>query len=797
MGTLIQDLKFGMRQLRRNPGFTVVAIITLALGIGVNAVIFSVINAVLLRPLAYKDPDRIVSIWAGIPSMNISGAFVEYNTFTDYWRAQSHSFESMIAYTPVFANLVTGGEPERVLAFRVNAGFMEMAGIRPEAGRAFLPSEDQPGAPRVAMVTHSLWMRRFGGDPTLIGRPIVVDRNSYTVVGIVPANFDLYDREAGLYMPIAASTARVAGEPSVGVHARLKPGISVEAAQAEISGLCRRWVQATHYPKDWGARVWRLHDYAVRDVRLSLVVLAIAVGLVLLIACANVAGLLLARAASRQREIAIRSAMGAGAGRIVRQLLSESLLLSLMAGAVGLFAAWGGARALAAAPGYLPFQDTVAIDAPVLWFTLGATMLTVLLFGLAPGLAASRAGLATHLQESGRTGEGFRHSRLREILVVTEVALALLLAIGAALTARSLMRLQAVDPGFNADGVLTASLTLPEENYSKPETRVNFFQTLLERLRAVPGVKAVSMVSHLPFSYSKSGGDVVIEGAPPRQAGEKLIVFNRSIDAGYFQAMQVRLLRGRYFNENDPVGSGVAIINETMARRCWPKQDPVGKRFGDGKDHWLTVVGVVANMRQMSLADEPDMESYVPYRQSPGFTMGLVLRTTMDPLRLAPPLRSAIAKQDKELPVSEIGTIVGNIAHSTRERRLTVAMFAAFALLALALAAVGIYGVIAYSVARRTHEIGIRMALGAEKNDVLRMVVGQGLKLALIGVAIGVIGALALTRFLASLLYGVKPTDPVTFVAVSVILTAVALLACYIPARRAAKVDPMVALRCE
>jgi predicted permease len=326
---------------------------------------------------------------------------------------------------------------------------------------------------------------------------------------------------------------------------------------------------------------------------------------------------------------------------------------------------------------------------------------------------------------------------------------------------------------------------------------VNFFQTLLERLRAVPGVKAVSMVSHLPFSYSKSGGDVVIEGAPPRQAGEKLIVFNRSIDAGYFQAMQVRLLRGRYFNENDPVGSGVAIINETMARRCWPKQDPVGKRFGDGKDHWLTVVGVVANMRQMSLADEPDMESYVPYRQSPGFTMGLVLRTTMDPLRLAPPLRSAIAKQDKELPVSEIGTIVGNIAHSTRERRLTVAMFAAFALLALALAAVGIYGVIAYSVARRTHEIGIRMALGAEKNDVLRMVVGQGLKLALIGVAIGVIGALALTRFLASLLYGVKPTDPVTFVAVSVILTAVALLACYIPARRAAKVDPMVALRCE
>ena len=797
MSTLIQDLKYGLRQLRRNPGFTAIAVLTLALGIGVNTAMFSVVNAVLLRPLAYKDPDRLVSIWAEIPSMNISGAFVEYNTFAEYWRAQSHSFESMSAYTPAWANLTTGGDPQRVLAFRVDAGFLAMAGVRPELGRAFLPSEDQPGAPRVAMVSHRLWMQRFGGDRTLIGRAIMLDRNSYTVVGIVPANFNLYDREAGIYMPIATSTARVAGMPSVGVYARLKPGVSVKAAQVEISGLCRRWVQATHYPRDWSARVWRLHDYDVRNVRLSLVVLAIAVGLVLLIACANVAGLLLARAASRQREIAIRSALGAGAGRIVRQLLSESLLLGLLAGALALFAAWGATRALAAAPGYVPFQDTVAIDAPVLWFMLGATLLTVLLFGLTPGLAASHPRLAGHLQESSRTGEGITHSRLREILVVTEVALALLLAIGAMLTTRSLIRLQAVDPGFNADGVLTASLTLPEENYSKPETRVNFFETLIERLSAIPGVKSASMVSHLPFSYSKSGGDVTIEGAPPRQPGDKLIVFGRSIDPGYFQAMQVRLLRGRFFNAHDPVGPPVAIINETMARRCWPNQDPVGKRFGDGKGHWLTVVGVVASMRQSSLADEPDMESYVPYRQSPGFTMGLVLRTTMDPLQMAPALRSAVARQDKEMPVSEIGTLVVNIAHSTRERRLTVGLFAAFALLAMVLAAVGIYGVISYSVARRTHEIGIRMALGAKRSDVLRLVVGQGLKLALIGVAVGIAAALALTRFLASMLYGIQPTDPLTFIAVSLILIGVALLACYIPARRAAKVDPMVALRYE
>jgi putative ABC transport system permease protein len=571
----------------------------------------------------------------------------------------------------------------------------------------------------------------------------------------------------------------------------------VEAAQAEINGLCGRWIAATHYPRDWGARVWRLHDYAVRDVRMSLAALAVAVGLVLLIACANVASLLLARAAARQREMTIRSALGASAGRIVRQLLSEGLVLGVAAGALGLFAAWCVAHTLAAAPGYLPFQDTVVIDAPVLWFTLGATLLTMLLFGLAPGLAAARGGIAGRLQGDSRTGEGIHQSRAREILVVAEVSLALLLAIGATLTARSLMRLQAVDLGFKAEGVLTASLTLPEENYAAPQARVNFFEALLKRVRTIPGVKAAGMVSHLPFGYSKSGGDVVVEGAPPRQPGEKLIVFQRSIDPGYFQAMQVPLLRGRFFNAHDPAGPPVAIINETMARRCWPNQDPVGKRFGDGKAHWTTVVGVVADMRQTSLADGPDMESYIPYRQAPGFTMGLALRTTMNPALLAPELRYAVAEEDKELPVSEIGTIVGNIAHSTRERRLTAALFAAFAVLAMVLAAVGIYGVISFSVARRTHEIGVRMALGAERHDVLRLIIGQGLKLALIGVATGIAGALALTRFLASLLYGIAPTDPITFTAVSLVLVGVALLACYIPARRAAKVDPMVALRYE
>jgi putative ABC transport system permease protein len=797
MNTLFQDLKYGLRMLAKNPGFTTVAVLTLALGIGANTAMFSVVNAVLLRPLSYKDPDRLVSIWAGIPSMNISGAFVEYNTFADYWRAKNQSFQSMVAYTPGWVNMTSGAVPQRVFSYRVNAGFLTMIGIKPQSGREFSPAEDEPGAPRVAMVSHRMWMRDFGGDPAVIGRAIVLDRTSYTVVGILPANFDFYDREADLYMPIATSTARAPGEPSVGVNARLKPGVSVAAAQAEIDGLSRRWVEDTHYPKDWGARVWRVRDFAVREVRLSVVVLAAAVGLVLLIACANVANLLLARAATRQHEIAIRSTLGATPRRIIRQLLSESALLGLVAGALGLLAAWGGVSALAAAPGYLPFQDTVAIDTPVLWFTLGAALLTILLFGLAPGLAAAHAGLAENLQEGGRAGEGKLRAHLREGLVVTEVALALLLAIGATLTARSLIRLQAVDPGFNADGVLTAYLTLPEESYAKPAERVNFFRTVLERFRTLPNVKAASMVSHLPFSYSKSGGDVTIEGAPPRRPGEKLIVFERSIDPDYFKSMGVRLLRGRFFDGQDPDRTPVAIINEAMARRCWPRQDPVGKRFGDGKDHWMTVVGVVANMRQTSLVDEPDMESYVPYRQSPGATMGLVIRTSMDPLRLAPTLRTAVGEVDRELPVSDVGTLAGNIAHSTREWRFTVALLGAFALLAMVLAAVGIYGVISYSVARRTHEIGVRMALGAERGRIIGMVVGRAALLGGVGVAIGIAGALALSQLLRSMLYGVSATDPVAFLGVSMFLLLVAAMAGYVPARRATKVDLTVALRYE
>jgi len=795
---MLKDVSYAFRMMGRNPGVTAVAVLTLALGIGANTAMFSVVNAVLLRPLPYNNPEQLVTIPAQIPSMNIFGAFVEYNTYAEWWRGQSRSFLSMSAYTPGWVSLTSVNDPERLFLCRVSAGFLAMIGVRPAVGRDFLADDDRPGAARVAMVSHGLWKRRFGGDPAVIGRPIVLDKNAYTVVGVLPPDFEFYGREVDVYIPFAASTARAPGELSVGVYARLRPGVSVAAAQAEIDGLCRRWVQQYHYPKDWGAHVWPLRDYYVREVRSSVVVLAVAVGLVLLIACTNVANLLLVRAAARHREIAIRSTLGAGQRRIIRQLLTESVLLGLTAGALGLAAAWGGVRVLASASGYLPFQETVSIDGPVLLFTLGAALLTVLLFGLAPAMASARTDLAEGLKEGGRAGgDGVQRNRFRAALVVLEVALALLLVIGATLTARSLVRLQGVDPGFNADGVLTAYVSLPPESYAEPSRRVNFYRALLDRLKTMPGVKAAGMVSHLPFSYSKSASDVIVEGAPPPRPGEKLIVFGRSVDPKYFEAMKVRLLRGRFFEAKDPTGPPLAIINENMARRCWPDQDPIGKRFGDEQGNWVTVVGVIADMRQTSLADAPDMESYMPHAQWPAADMALVIRTAMDPMRLAPVIRAAVRELDKDLPVSEIGTLRNSISHSTRSQRFSAALFGAFAAMALLLASVGVYGIISYSVARRTHEIGVRMALGAERGAIVGMVVGRAMLLGGVGVVLGIAGGLALTRLLRSMLYEVSATDPAVFVGVSLFLLAVVAVAGYFPARRAAKVDPTMALHHE
>jgi putative ABC transport system permease protein len=793
---MFNDLIYAVRNMTRNPGLSTAVVLTLSLGIGLNAAMFGIIDAVLLRPLPYREPGRLVTILARIPSLRLEGAFVEYNTFAEFWRAQSRSFEAMWASTPAQVNLTSGGEPERLLMNRVNAGFLSMIGTRTALGREFLPDEDLPGAPRVAILSDALWKRRFSSDSSVIGRSVVLDNNTYTIVGVLPPDFDFYPREVDIYAPIAASTARTPTEPTVGVHARLKPGVTIASAQAEIDWLCRRFAQQYPYPKDWGARVWPLHEFRVRGVRQSFLVLAAAVAIVLLIACANVANLLLARASARRREMAVRSALGARRSRIVRQLLTENAMFGVLGGAFGLLFAWAAIRSLPATLVQLPATRPIGIDLRVLCFTFAAASITTLLFGLAPALATVEGGLAESLKDGGRSGESLRRSRFREVLIVVEVALALMLVIGATLTVRSLQHIAAVDPGFNPGGVLTASISLPAVSYDKEQSRVAFFKALLQRLEAAPGVKSASMVSDLPFSYSKSGADVSVEGEP-LPSGTQVIAFGRSIDPKYFATLQVRLLKGRRFSAQDTAGAPIAIVNETMARRYWPHRDPIGKRFRLGRGAWIGVVGVTADMRQNSLSEEPDAEYYMPHAQSPSPSMGLVLRADSDPLRLAPALRAAVRELDTSLPVSDIAVLSDSVDASTSTQRLSTTLFGLFALLALLLATVGIYGVISYSTSRRTREIGLRLALGAERRRISAMVVGRAAFLGGVGVAAGLAGGLLLSRLLGSMLYGVSATDPTAFVGAAVFLLALAVLAGYIPARRAARVDPVILLRNE
>ena len=790
-----KDLRFALRSMAANSGVTAIAVLTLALGIGTNTAMFSVIHAVLLKPLPLADPGRLTMIWARIPRMNIANAFAEYNTFAE-WRA-ARSFESMAAYTHTSGNLAYGDQPQRLKILRVTSNFLAVCGVGPALGRDFLREEDQPGGTRVAMLTDALWKKRFGAEPNVLGRSIVIDGTSYAIVGVLPQEFDLVTED--LLTPIAQSTARAPGAPTVGVYARLKPGVSMAAAQAEIDKLSSAWARQYQYPGDWSARVWAIRDFLVRDVATSITVLAVAVALVLLIACANVANLLLARAGARQREIAIRSALGADRGRIVRQLLTESALMGAVAAGIGLFLAWGSVRALAAAEVSLPFLKKVAMNAPVLGFTVAAALVTTMLFGMAPALAASRTDLVEDLKEGGRgTGESAARGRFRAGLVVIEIALALLLVIGATLTIRSLANLQAVNPGFNPEAILTADIVLPPSTYAAPPRRIDFFKTLLEKVAATPGVAAAGMATNPPFSGSKSGNDVRAEGAPPPKLGENLIAFFRSVDPGYFSALQMRLVRGRYFTERDPAGPPVAIVNEAMVRRLWPNLDPVGKRFAPGRSvTWLTVVGVVSDVKSLSLADPPDLEYYLPYKMSPAPAMSLVVRTKLGAPRLSAVLRASVRELDRELPVSEVTALSDSIARSTSARRFSVTLLGMFAGLALLLAAVGIYGIVAHSVTRRMHEIGVRISLGAHPRKIAGMVVRWALLLGGAGVAIGAGGSLALTRLLRSMLYGVSATDPAVFVAASAFLLVVAAVAAYIPARRAARVDPLVALRHE
>lgn len=803
---MLQDIQFGLRILARNPSVTALSTIALALGIGGSTLIFSVVHAVLLKPLPVADPDRLVWIWANSPRRNLAYAFTAYSTYAE-WKAGSSSFESMSAYAPAPATLLVGNEPERLDVLRVNAAFFTMLGTSPVVGRNFLAEEDQPGAPRVAILSYALWERRFGRDTSVIGRSINLDGESVAVTGVLPSGFafgavesTFPNRTADIYVPIAHSTARGtrgAPSPSVGVYARLRPSIPIERAQAEIDAVSRRLEAAYADMKGMGAQVWRVRDFTVRDVRLSLLVLSGAVGLVLLIACSNVANLLLVRASVRQREIALRTALGAGRWRILRQLLTESVILGVCGGVAGLALAAAGTRLVSRyGPERIPFLKEASLNGRVFAFAILASLLTGILFGLAPALAAFRVRLSETLKEGSiAAGESRARNRFRGALVVIEVAIAMLLTIGATLTMRTLLRLQATSPGFDAEGVLTASVALPTTKYAKPEQRFAFYQRLLETVNVMPGVQTASMVSLIPFGGSNTGRNFMIEGQPPPRPEDTPIFWRRVIDPNYFRVMRIGLVRGREFTSQDAGSPRIAIINQTMARRFWPDTDPLGRRFGPGQ-YWLTVVGIVGDVKFTSLTKDADPEFYEPYHQASIADMILTVRTVTDPLRLAPALREAVLETDPTQPISRITPMAQYVSDAVGTPRLSALLLAAFGTTALLLAAVGIYGVISFSVTRRTREIGVRIALGAAGRDVMRTVVGEAVALASVGIAIGIGSALALNSVMQRMLFGVTATEPSVYLAVSTLMIAIAALAAYVPARRATRIDPSVALRC-
>jgi len=811
METFAHDLRFGIRQLRRSPGFALVAVLTLALGIGANAAIFSVVNSVLLRPLPYPDAAELFDVY-----QKTEGG--SYNVFSgpNYfaWKDHVQVLQQFAVWTSGSYNLADNNRPEHVLAGPVTANIFPLLGVNPILGRTFLPQEDRPGGPKVAVLSYAFWQRRYGGAPDVIGNTLKLNGDGYTIVGVMPRGFQVPTSAAELWLPFQLSPANP-NASARGLHwlfglARLKPGMSRSQAEAELNSLTTQMKQ--EYPNTdagYGLLLTPLIDDVVGTVRPVLRILLASVGLVLLIACVNVANLLLARATARHREIALRATLGASRARVVRQLLTESSVLALLGSALGLLLAFGAVHLLAllAPAGSIPRIDTISVDGRALLFTLLVTVVTGFAFGAAPAVQASKCDLNEALKESGRSADTSRgRRRARGVLVVSEVAVALMLLIGAGLMIRSFWRVKDQKLGFNPDDILSLKISLPADKYSS-ERRIAFRRSLVENVAALPGVQSVAITRNLPLSGVDPSLFVTVPGRPPVAPGKEPIVRARFVTPGYFRTMSITLLKGRDFTDADgPEAPGAVIISETLARQFWPNQDPIGKQIKPGypgSPLLCTVVGVAADVRHWLTIEEPPV-AYYPYPQiPPSFgpllegMMTLVVHTAADPAALTAPVRERIHQLDPDAPVFSIETMQGLVRDAAASNRFQMLLFGVFAAIGMALAAVGIYGVISYSVSQRTHEIGIRMALGAERGQVLNLVVGQGLVLTCAGVAIGLAGALGLSRFLATLLYDVKPTDPATFIAVSLVLAAVALLASFIPARRATKVDPVVALRYE
>jgi len=807
MPKLLQDLRYAIRTLLKSPGFALIAVVTLALGIGASTAIFTVVDAALLRGLPYKSPEQLYHVWESRPQQEFSQREFSYPDYQDY--QQNQVFEGIAAYTGGGAILSGRGEPERVFSPSATANFFSVLGVEPVIGRAFQPGEDKPGAPRVTMLTYGMWQRRFGGDAGIIGQSLTLNGDSYTVIGVLPASFQFALRSADLWRPYQPTEAQLTRRFMHGTNVigRLKSGVSVQQAQAELSVIASRIEQQHHESHaGTGVRLVPLQEQVVGQVKPILLVLLAAVAFVLLIACANVASLMLTRSISRQKEVAIRAALGASRWRVVRQLLTESVLLSLAGGAAGLLIAYWGVDALVAALpdnqiNSLPFLKSLHIDARILGFSFALSLLTGIVFGLAPALQSSRLDLNEVLKEGGRASSSGPRQRLRSALVMTEIALAVVLLVGAGLMMKSLLRLLHTNVGFNADNLLTMTIALPPSKYTEPNRQVSFHEQLKERVQSLPGVKGTGTVNILPLQ----GGNTtrfIVEGDPVPSPGQETEANFRVVDEAYFQTLGVPLMAGRMFDERDKADAqGVVIIGKTVADRIFAGRDPIGRRINYASIQGPPdlIIGVVGDVKIAGIDEAIRPVLYYPYRQSPSMTTNLVVRTNADPTALASAIRNETRLLEPEVAMFGIREMEDIIADSPAAfmRRFPALLIGLFAGVALLLASIGIYGVVSYSVSQQTHYIGVRMALGAQASDILKMVLKQGLGVSLAGLAIGVLAALGLMRLLRSLLYEVGTNDLGTFAMVVSTLFVVALLASYIPARRATKVDPLVALRYE
>jgi putative ABC transport system permease protein len=810
METLIQDVRYALRTLRKAPGFTLVALLTLGLGIGANTAIFSIVDGILLRPLPYQDPASLIAINETTP--RVGTVSVSYLNFLD-WRHDSRSFSDMAAVCGVGFNLAGINQPQNISGEAVSPNFLSMLGVRPLLGRDFEASEGKAGAAPVVLLTYHLWQSQFGGESGVPGRTISLDGRGFTIIGVLPPDFRSIDK-ADVMVPIGVwltNRADAATERSdrgdMMVIGRLAPQVGVGQARAEMDGIAARLAQAYPGANDqFGVFLRPVREVFVSDIRPAILILFGAVMFVLLIACANVANLFLMRGAGRTKEVALRIALGASRGRIVRQMLAESFVLALLGGIFGLALAAVGIEGI----GRLIPTDTlmgasVNLNGAALLFAAGAIVLSTFIFGLAPAIQSARTGVQAELKDGGRTaGGGTGQNRWRTILAIAEVSLALVLLVGAGLMMKSLYRLLAVDPGFRPERVLTMEMSLRTSQYDKDVNVLNFWQQVLDRVRTLPGVETAALGTAIPLTDNHSRTDVTIEGMALPKPGSFPHPDTHTVSAGYVQTLGVPLVRGREFTDADTENAPrVAMINTRLAREYFPKENPVGKRIMFGRPsaknplRWMTVVGVVGDTKLYGLANPSRLEIYVPLRQSASGHMNLIVKSNVDPAALASSIRAAVAEIDKDQPVFGISTMKQLIVDSVSTPRITLILLGLFSALALVLAAIGIYGVISYSVAQRTHEIGIRMALGAGKTDVLRMILAQGARIAGAGVAIGMVASFGLTRLLAKLLFSVSAADPLTFAAVAILLILVAMLACYIPARRTLRVDPMIALRYE